>query len=366
VTAVHQVLSGAGPHDAITTEAQVFRRQFGAWGWGGGDYAFRIVPGFDAGIARFEQLRAEPEDVLLIHHSAGWPTLERILSLPNRKLLLYHNVTPPDWLWEDAPVVATHCAAGREQLAELVATVEVAAADSAFNASELAALGATHTEVIHLLTERDRLGPPVSADPDGPPTVIFVGRLSPHKRQDEIIRAFALFRRYRRPDARLILVGDPINARYLERLRGLADSLAPGAVTIASGVPEQELGDRYRSAHVFLCLSEHEGFCIPLLEAFHFGIPVIARPVTAVPEIAGDAAILVGDPDLAVVAELLELLVADAQLRGELRRRGHERLRAFAPAPIAAQLRRAVEATLAARGPSAPAREVRTSAPAAV
>ena len=89
---------------------------------------------------------------------------------------------------------------------------------------------------------------------------------------------FALYRRYRAPGARLTLVGDPVTADYAAELRRLADSLAPGAVTIESGLSEAELGDRYRSADVFLCLSAHEGFCAPLLEAFHFGVPVIARP----------------------------------------------------------------------------------------
>src|SRR5206468_540497 len=140
-----------------------------------------------------------------------------ILSLPNPKLLLYHNVTPPTWLWEYAPVVAVHCALGRAQLPELVRSVDVAAADSAFNAGELEALGAARTEVIPLLVDRGRLGA-VTAPPPGPPTVLFVGRLSPHKRQDDVIRAFAVYRDHHAPDARLELVGDPITASYLDYL----------------------------------------------------------------------------------------------------------------------------------------------------
>ncbi len=344
---VHQLLSGAGPHDAITTEARVFRSYFRAWGWGGGDHAFRVAPGLDGSITDPRSLRAGERDVLLLHHSAGWPQLSELIALPNPKLLLYHNVTPPAWLWEHAPLLAAQCAAGREQLRELVGAVEVAAADSAFNAGELTELGATRTEVIPLLIELDRLGAP-SGEPSGPPTVMFVGRLSPHKRQDELIRAFALYRRYRAPDARLVLVGDPISNGYLGLLRRLADSLAPGAVTIASGLPAHELGDHYRAAHAFLCLSEHEGFCIPLLEAFHFGVPVIARPHAAVPEIVGDAALLVDDADPAVIAELLELVIGDGELRAELRRRGRARLAEFEPEKVAGRLRAAVEATIQA------------------
>ena len=347
MVAVHQLLSGAGPHDAITTEARLFRRYFEQWGWGGGDHAFRMAPGLGGAITPASRLNAAPDDILLLHHSAGWPALDRLLALPNRKLLLYHNVTPPHWLWDYAPVVGAHCAAGREQLAELVHAVDLAAADSAFNAAEMSELGAERTTVIHLLVDRSALGAQpdlTTADPARPPHVVFVGRLSPHKRQDELIRTFALYRRHRAPEARLTLVGDPISDAFLGHLRRLADALAPGAVSIETGLPVAELGARYRSATVFLCMSEHEGFCIPLTEAFHFGVPVIARRFGAVPEVCGDAAILVDDRDPAVIAELLHLVHSDRSLRAELQRRGRERLAAFEPGVIAERLRAAVQA----------------------
>jgi glycosyltransferase involved in cell wall biosynthesis len=357
---VHQVLSGAGPHDAITTEALVFRGYFRDWGWGGGDHAARIAPGINGSIAQLARLRPHSDDVLLIHHSAGAPRLHELLALPNPKLLLHHNVTPASWLWEHAPLVAVQCAIGREQLPELVRAVDLAAGDSGFNAAELRALGAARTEVIPLLVDRNRLGSPRPRQPDerpqpdgarergGPPTILFVGRLSPHKRQDELIRAFARYRRHRAPDARLVLVGDPITAAYVELLRAFGETLAPGAVSIESGLSEAELGDRYRAADAFVCLSEHEGFCIPVLEAFHFGLPVIARPSGALPEVAGDAALLVEDRDPALVAELIHLAITDQHLRSELRRRGEGRLAHYAPAVAAEQLRRAVLKTVEA------------------
>ncbi len=129
--------------------------------------------------------------------------------------------------------------------------------------------------VIPVLFDRARL-PPAGDAPTGPPTVLFVGRLAPHKRQDLVIQAFAAYRR-RQPDARLVLVGIPQSPAHLRALERLAQELAPGAVKFDSGVTAVRLWDHYRSAHVFLCLSEHEGFCIPLLEAFHFGVPVVAR-----------------------------------------------------------------------------------------
>ena len=351
---IHQLLSGAGPHDAITAEALAFRSCFRSWGWGGADHAARIVPGMGPAIGSVSHLRPDPDDVLLIHHSAGFPGLDGVLALPNPKLLLYHNVTPPNWLWEHAPVIALHCAIGLEQLPGLVAACDLAAADSEFNAMQLRALGAADPRVVPLMVDLDRLtSAPVAPLGNGdrgqtPPTILFVGRLSPHKRQDDVIRAFALYRRHRSPDARLVLVGDPVTETYARILRELAESTSPGAVEIESGLPEAELGERYRRADAFLCLSEHEGFCIPLLEAFHFRLPVIARPAGAVPETVGDAALLVGERDLGLVAELLHLALSDGTLRSELAGRGQARLAAYAPDVVARQLRDAVEATAAA------------------
>ncbi len=175
------------------------------------------------------------------------------------------------------------------------------------------------------------------------PELLFVGRLAPHKRQDELIRLVALLRRNRLPEATLRLVGEPLNPPYLVALQELAESLAPGAVTIESGLSSAELAERYRRAAVFVCLSEHEGFCIPLLESFASGLPVVSRPVGGIPEVAADAALLVEDRDLAVVAELVALVVEDGELRDELAARGRARLADYEPQAVARQLRALIE-----------------------
>jgi glycosyltransferase involved in cell wall biosynthesis len=336
---VHQVLSGAGPYDAVTTQALAFRALFGAWGWGGRDVAAEIDPRIGHRISPLRALAPSDGDVLLLHYSAYAPKLRGVLELPQRKLLISHNITPARWFWDHDPQAGVVCALGRKQLPEFAAAADVAAGVSLYNARELGS-----ETVIPILFDPAALGDPVHDGPADPPTILFVGRLAPHKRQDAGIRAFELYRRRHRADARLVLVGAPINARYELAMRALADELSPGHVTIESGLAPEQLADRWRSAHAFLCLSEHEGFCIPLLEAFHFGVPVIARPVGGVPEVAGDAALLLDDSDgESVVAELLALAVGDAALRAELRRRGAARVAAYAPEPTARALRAALE-----------------------
>jgi glycosyltransferase involved in cell wall biosynthesis len=341
---VHQILSGAGPVDAVTAQALAYRELFTAWGWRGRDHAVSIDRRVGGSIQPLGRMHPGADDVLLLHYSAYAPKLRAVLERSNPKLMQYHNVTPARWFWDYDPTIAVHCSIGRRQLPEFVAAVDLAAAVSHFNVAELVAAGATRTAVIPILFTP----PAVAAQPaptprSGPPTILFVGRLTPHKRQDELIGAFALYRRHRRPEARLVLVGEPLSPAYGRSLVDLADRLAPGAVSFRHGIPKAELWRQYGEASLFVCMSEHEGFCVPLLEAFHFGVPVIARPSGGVTEVAGDAALLTSDPDLALVAELIHLAVEDDELRAELVARGRRRLADYAPDATAAKLRAAVE-----------------------
>jgi glycosyltransferase involved in cell wall biosynthesis len=178
--------------------------------------------------------------------------------------------------------------------------------------------------------------------------VLFVGRLVPHKRQDLVLRAFARYRDRQAPDARLVLVGVPITPDFAADLRARAERLAPGAVTIESGIPAERLWEHYRSAHAFLCLSEHEGFCIPLLEAFHFEVPVIARPVGGIPEVVGDAGLLLSEEDdLDVIAELLHICASDGELRASLAARAAAQLAVYDAERVKAKMRSEVEALVA-------------------
>jgi L-malate glycosyltransferase len=329
---VWQVLSGAGPVDAVSRQALAFRERFAAWGWGGRDVAAFIDPRAK-GFEPLRSLRPAPDDVLLIHYSAYAPRLRTVLDLPNRKLLLSHNVTPARWLWDHDPPIALQCELGRRQLPEYAARCDLAAGVSAYNAAELGS-DVVIPPLLDLswLTLRGRT-------PGR--HVLFVGRLAPHKRQDEVVRAFALYRRRHAPDARLALVGEPLNEGYLRALRELADRA--GGVEIESSLSQAQLAERYAAASVFVCLSEHEGFCVPLLEAFAAGVPVVAKPSGGVPETAGDAALLADDRDPAVIAELIALATSDEQLRAELIRRGRERVEHHAPERAAVKLREAIE-----------------------
>ncbi|MEJ7891519.1 MAG: glycosyltransferase [Solirubrobacteraceae bacterium] len=341
---VHQVVGGAGPVDAVTNQARAWRARFASWGWGGEDFAEVFSPDMTRGVMHpLKAYAPRPGELTLLHFSGYVPKLEHRLVAPYA--VLSHNVTPARYFWELEPGEAVRCALASQQLATLASGAELAAGVSAFNAADL---GVDDPVVIPILFDRGRLPAPAVQAPDGPPTILFVGRLAPHKRQDLIVRAFARYRTLHAPDARLVLVGVPISPDFDARLRRLADDLAPGAAQFANAIDAAELHDHFRSAHAFLCLSEHEGFCIPLLEAFHFGVPVVARPIGGIGEVVGDAGMLLGsDDDLAVVAELLHLAVTEPGLRATLRPRAEARLAHFAADRVAEQMRARLEAIAA-------------------
>jgi glycosyltransferase involved in cell wall biosynthesis len=346
---ITQILCAAGPVDAVTNQALACRALFEEWGWGGDDYAAVVAPGVSRRAIRpLQGLSPSADELLLLHYSGYARGLEELFNSGRRSMVISHNITPSRYFWYSHPMEAVRCEMARDQLAELGRGAGALAGVSAYNVAELQAMTGRSAAVIPVLFDRSRL-PSLGDPPDLPPTILFVGRLAPHKRQDLVICAFAVFRRRHQPDARLVLVGTPQSPAYAEALVELAEKLAPGAVTFESAVTPARLWDYYRSAHVFLCLSEHEGFCIPLLEAFHFGVPVVARDAAAIGEVVGDAGVLLGDDDgIATVAELLRIVVDDAELRAELRARGERRLAAFDHARTAEKLREHIDSLAAA------------------
>jgi glycosyltransferase involved in cell wall biosynthesis len=340
---VDQILCAAGPVDAVTNQALAYRRLLRGWGWDGDDYAPVQAAGMARGAVRpLQQLRPGAADLVVLHYSGYAPGIEELLARCPRSLLVFHNITPPDHFWAVDPAEAVRCELARTQLARLGSVAGALAGVSEFNSLELAHLAGREVGVIPVLFDRGRL-PAGSSDAVGA-TVLFVGRLVPHKRQDLVIRGFAGLRQAM-PAARLTLVGTPLSPEFAGGLRRLADELAPGAVSFESSLPDAELWQRYLGAGAFVCLSEHEGFGIPLLEAFHFGVPVIARDAGAVGEVVGDAGVLLQDGDgVGVVAELLATVMHDGELRAELAGRGARRLEQYDFDRVAATLRTQLEA----------------------
>lgn len=344
---VHQVLSSAGPYDAVSVQARLWRELLSARGYEGSDHAAAVDPRAAGDFEPLAALALERGDLLVIRYSAYSARLLPLLERPQRKLLIYHNVTPPGYFWNHHPGVAVACAVGRAQLPLFVAAADVCAADSAFNARDMSDAGVEDPRVLPILFDPERLVP-CGRPPEGKgPLVLVVSRLAPNKRHDLVIAAFGAWLAEHGGKGRLLCVGEAVSPAYRQLVQRLAGELPAGAVTLAGGLDQPDLNAAYDAADLVLSMSEHEGFSVPLLEAFHFGVPVVARPAGAMPEVGGDAVLWDRGDDLAETAELIDVALTEPTLRDELVARGRRRLEAFAYAPTAERVVRIVEDALA-------------------
>jgi glycosyltransferase involved in cell wall biosynthesis len=264
---------------------------------------------------------SSPNNVLILHFSIGAGVSTFAHHLSDRILLIYHNITPARWFVPYHEHLAGLCYHGRRELAAFVDRTSLALGDSDFNRAELEVIGFHPTGVLPLLLDRQQLDVPPSPTilrmyDDDKTNFLFVGRVIPNKRFEDIIKVFYIYQKFIDPNCRLLLVGESKGfERYLDSLIRLIDDLALKDVVLTGHVDTDDLAAYYRVADLFLCMSEHEGFCVPLIEAFRFGVPVMAFEAGAVPETLGGAGILIREKRLEEIAEMAYLVVNDRDVR---------------------------------------------------
>jgi glycosyltransferase involved in cell wall biosynthesis len=301
----------------------------------------------------FREYRGAAGDVLLYHVAIGSPVGDFVAARPEPLVVDHHNITPAAYYLDWEPPVVHGIAWGRNQLAALAPRTTLGLADSGFNRGELDALGYQHTQVAPILLDTssfDRAVDEAAAERlahAGGAAWLFVGRLAPNKCQHDLIKAFAAYRRVYDPAAVLRIVGGSSSDRYLDALQRLVRGLhLQGAVELTGGVSDAELAAHYRSADVFVCVSEHEGFCVPLLEAMHHGVPIVAYGATAVPETLGAGGLCLPTKAPTTVAAAVDRVLRDGVLRDQLVAAGRARLDHFALARTRATWRAAIEGVL--------------------
>jgi glycosyltransferase involved in cell wall biosynthesis len=315
-------------------------------GWRSEIYTEHIDPEF-AGRARFFRdyaTEARSGDVSVYQMAIGSVVADFLLTRPEPLVLNHHNLTPIRYLNSWDPGATYGVTWGGAQLLQLAPRTALGIAVSHYNQAELDRAGYRHTTVVPVLVDLEALAAPkdpatdarmVRARRDGGVDWLFVGRISPNKCQHQVIKAFATYRQLYDPWARLWLVGGISSAAYAEALGRFIDSLGLArAVTIAGAVPPGALAAYYRHADVFVCLSEHEGFCIPLLEAMWHQVPIVALASSAVPETLGRAGILLPhrdgrQPRPAMVAAAAHRAISDGPTHDHLVNAGLARAEAF-------------------------------------
>jgi glycosyltransferase involved in cell wall biosynthesis len=261
-----------------------------------------------------------PEDVLIHHFSIGSRASRTAYALPGRMALVYHNITPPEYFLGVHKDLVKLCFRGRRELTAYISRCELALGDSEYNRQELADLGFPSTAVLPVVPDFAHLDLPpntMTAErfDDGWTNVMFVGRVIPNKKFEDVIRAFHVYRTRHNPRSRLLLVGSYGGfEKYLAMLHALVARLGTTDVHFLGHVSNEELTALYDIADLFLCASEHEGFCVPLIESFYKQVPVLAYAATAVPATMDGGGILYETKDPFEVARVMAAVLDDPDL----------------------------------------------------
>ncbi len=321
---VHQVLVSLGYGDAIGHEVLGIQRALRGAGYRSEIFVESADPRLEAHTRDYWDLRdaSSPDNILIHHFSLGSRASRLAFALPDRMILVYHNITPPEYFIGVHKLLAYLCYMGRRELTAYASRCDLALGDSEFNRQELEALGFPRTAVLPVVPDFSHLDVPPGLAAFRPfddelTNVLFVGRVIPNKRIEDVIRFFHAYQSGFNPRSRLIVAGDHRGfERYLALLHRLVHRLGARDVYFTGHVPNEELNGYYEVADVFLCASEHEGFCVPLVEAFHKAIPVVAFAAAAVPAtMDGGGVLYTSKEDPRYVAALIDAVVSDRSLR---------------------------------------------------
>jgi glycosyltransferase involved in cell wall biosynthesis len=320
---IHQVLATLGYGDAIGHEVLGIQRVLRARGYESEIFVetadYRLEP-----LTRdYRELVdvSHPDNLILHHFSLGSKASRTAFALPDRMALIYHNITPPEYFIGVHRTLARQCFRGRRELRAYAERCDLALGDSNYNRQDLEQLGFPRTAVLPVIPDFSNLDRPpnrllAGQFDDEWTNIVFVGRVIANKKIEDLIRFFHAYHTMFNPRSRLLIVGAYSGyERYLASLHQLAARLGVRHLHFLGHVSDEELVAYYEVADLFLCASEHEGFCVPLVEAFYKQVPVLAYAATAVPDTMDGAGVLYDDKDPRSVAALIDAIVSDSRLQ---------------------------------------------------
>lgn len=324
--------------DAVGNDTIALRRVIEEMGYETGIFAESVVPPLDKSVAL--TIKDMPDlannDIAILHLSTGAQLNFDFADFPCRKVVIYHNITPPKYFEDNDPFIRdinTWALEGAKYLAD---KVDYCLADSQYNKQHLLELGyQCPIDVLPILIPmKDYQKTPnksiIRKYDDEWINIVFTGRIAPNKCQEDVIRAFVCYKKYCNPNARLFLVGAyKEENRYFQKLWKYAQQLGEKDIFFTNHISFDSILAYYKIADVFLCMSEHEGFCVPLVEAMLFEKPIIAYNSSAVPDTLGGSGILVNTKDPIIIAKMIERLCKDTTLQNQVLRNQQIRLQDF-------------------------------------
>lgn len=267
---------------------------------------------------------SSPDNVVIFHFSIGSPVSKMFFRIPDKKIMIYHNITPYYHFLDYHRILTRECYKGRLEIRIFVDKVDLALGDSEYNRKELEQSGYPNTGILPLLLNLDKFDSP--GDPvvhriydNGKWTVLFVGRVIPNKKFEDVIKVFTFYKKFFNPNSQLILAGDYRGMeRYYYALQDLIDRLDVRDVHLTGHVDFPELVSFFKLSDVYLSMSEHEGFGVPLLEAFHNRIPVVAFKAGAVEETMNGGGVLIAEKKYLHIAALLDKIQKNKDFKNDI------------------------------------------------
>jgi len=333
--AIHQFVHTLSYGDAISGEVLSLQSCLRDMGLESEVYAINVHPRLKGKARDYRDFLDDFSGEIVLHYSLGSPLNGRYLAQEKAsKTLIYHNLTPPHWFEGINPRIVSDIEEGVKELPQLLASSQRVLADSSFNAGEIKQLG-FDAEVLQLPVDPDRWNTKANAGisallkSDPGIHLLHVGRLAPNKCIEDIIRVFYFLHHHINSNSKLWLVGIDIDTElYSFALKRLAFELrVDHAVNFAGCMADSELRALYEGSTAYLCMSEHEGFCLPVIEAMHFGLPVVAYSSSAVPDTVGEGGILLKDKKHPEIAELINVIYEKEDFRGQLCQAGRSRVK---------------------------------------
>lgn len=344
---VIQVTPTVSPGDAVSNNIVALLEMLNSKGYDASVFSERIhIPVGKNKIFFLGHFpKVTPRDVVIFHLSLASTFTDFFINLPCKKIIIYHNVTPPRFFCEYDKSMYSLCQNGMREARFLADKVDFCLADSEFNRRDLISMGyKCPIEVLPILMQKSDYGQPPDAEvikkySDGWTNIFFAGRVIPNKKQEDVIAAFGWYKKYVNEKSRLFIVGrhgGEGDLYYRQLCKFVAENEIEDVI-FTGHVKFSEMIAYYKCASLFLCMSEHEGFCVPIVEAMIFDLPIIAYDAAAVGETLGGGGLLIKDKNPVFVAKCIELLLSDKKMQARFRKAQKKRLDDFSYEKVSGQ-----------------------------
>lgn len=337
MTAINQFLTSYSYGDAIGNEALEIRNYLRKNGYESNIFALFYHPKYSDQVINYLEYDkySSEENIAIYHFSIGSKITKKFLRIPDKKVIIYHNITPHYFFLDYHRILAKDCYKGRVELKSLSDKVDLALGDSEYNESELKEAGFKKTGVLPLVMNFEKFDAPVipvfnDMFRDGKTNILYVGRIIPNKKVEDVIKTFHLYNKYFNKNSRLFIVGENRGfERYYSSLLNMVEMLKVKNIHFTGHIPEDELISYFRMADIYLHMSEHEGFCAPVPEGFFLNIPVIAFNEGAVKETMNKGGLLLNRKEFLKTAALIDKIVSDKGLRRKVLETQQESLKKY-------------------------------------